>query len=959
MNQGKPNPVFSYLFLLLELKPKTIIMLRFSFITLLLLCSIAVFSQKKPIDQSVYKDWKLVKKSQISNDGHWVSYEINPQKGDGWLYVYNTTNGSYDSISRGYDAKFSGDSKILVFRIKPQADTLRKAKLAEVKKDDLPKDSLGIYTPEKKHLEKIARVKSFQLPEKGTDWLAYQLEKALPVKDTTKSNDTTTLKKEKPKKKDKKKKENEGTELVIKKVIEGLSFSYKNVSDYEAAKNGELFAFIVSTNDSIDSTFVHRFEPKKEISGLIFENPGVSKQISIDDYGKQLAFVYSSDTSKFKNYDLIYWNEKASQSKIIIDSLNPGLPVDWRVSENNKPNFSEDGKKLYFGTAPKIEIEPKDTLLKEEKYQVDIWNWKDPLIQPQQKKQLEKEKKRNYLAVYFPEKNKMVQLGNEEIPDVRTYNHGNTNTVLGYTNKPWQQLASWDDSYRDYYAIDISTGKKTKLLTKQQSSASLSPTGKYLLWYLTTDSSWYVKNANGNETISLTKNLPFNFYYELNDMPQLPGSYGIAGWTEKDEYILIYDKYDIWKFDPAGKEKAFRITAGYGRENEIRFRYQKLDRESSWVEKEMMLSAFDFKNKQSGFYKTSYKAKTNPEKLIMDNYSFSSLKKAKNANKVIWEKEAFDLYPDMYWSNMNFDAPLQITNLDRQRDEFLWGDVQLVNWTSSDGDNLDGLLYTPENMDPDKKYPLLIYFYERNSDNLHRFRHLSPSRSIINPSYCVSNDYVVFVPDIPYLTGYPGQSALRAVVSGTLSMADQFPFIDKDKMGIQGQSWGGYQVAYLVTQTNLYAAAMAGAPVSNMTSAYGGIRWGSGMSRMFQYEKTQSRIGGTLWEKPLLYIENSPVFFADKIETPLLIMHNDNDGAVPWYQGIEMFSAMRRLQKPAWMLTYNDEEHNLTKWPNRVDLDIRMYQFFDYYLKEAPEPVWMKDGVPAIDKGKKTGYGLE
>jgi dipeptidyl aminopeptidase/acylaminoacyl peptidase len=272
---------------------------------------------------------------------------------------------------------------------------------------------------------------------------------------------------------------------------------------------------------------------------------------------------------------------------------------------------------------------------------------------------------------------------------------------------------------------------------------------------------------------------------------------------------------------------------------------------------------------------------------------------------------------------------------------------------------LDGLLYTPENLDKSKKYPLLVYFYERSSDRIHSFRHPSPSRSIINPSYCVSNGYVVFVPDIPYLEGYPGQSAYRAVVSGTLAMTGQFPFIDKENMGIQGQSWGGYQVAYLVTQTNLYKAAMAGAPVSNMTSAYGGIRWGSGMSRMFQYEKTQSRIGGTLWEKPFHYIENSPVFYADKIETPLLIMHNDNDGAVPWYQGIELFVAMRRLGKPAWMLTYNNEEHNLTKWPNRMDLDIRMYQFFDHYLKGAPEPKWMKDGIPAIEKGKNLGYGLE
>jgi len=185
-----------------------------------------------------------------------------------------------------------------------------------------------------------------------------------------------------------------------------------------------------------------------------------------------------------------------------------------------------------------------------------------------------------------------------------------------------------------------------------------------------------------------------------------------------------------------------------------------------------------------------------------------------------------------------------------------------------------------------------------------------------------------------------------------------FPFIDRKKIGIQGQSWGGYQTAWLITQTNMFAAAMAGAPVSNMTSAYGGIRWESGLSRMFQYENNQSRIGATLWDKPLQYIENSPLFYVPKIKTPLLIMHNDNDGAVPWYQGIELFTAMRRLNKPVWMLTYNNEEHNLKaeSWANRMDLTIRMKQFFDHYLKDEPMPWWMQYGVPAIQKGKELGY---
>ncbi len=921
----------------------------------LLLITTGLYAQKKPLDHSVYESWKILSDSRISDDGRWVTYEVNPQKGDGWLYVYNAETGWRDSVSRGYGARFSGGSKLLVFKIKPGQDTVRAAKKAKLKDAEMPKDSLGIWVLEKNDLKKYPRVKSFVLPEEGSDWLAFLHEKALTVKDTAKSNDTTAKAKKLRKEKDK----SEGSRLVIMKVIEGRTFEYNEVTGYSGSKNGELFGFITQRNDSIDSTAVYRFDVKKSAEAKIFEHQGTAKEVIADDAGRQLAFVFSSDTSKTKNYDLAYWQRKAGDARIVVDSLTDGLPQHWRVSEFRGPSFSENGEKLFFGTAPRQEQLPEDTLLEEEKVHVDIWNWKDPLLQPQQKNQLKREEKRNYLAVYYPGSDNMVQLGSKEIPEVSVYDHGNTDVALGKSYMPYRQLISWDDTYRDYYAINMKTGEKKPLLTKKQSYASLSPGGKYILWWETLDSTWYVKELSSGKVLSLTGDMPYNFYYELNDVPQLPGSYGLAGWTAKDRAVLIYDKYDIWRFDPEGKDNPVRITGGYGRDNDIRFRYHKLDREQTYVEKQMMLSAFNKDTRADGFFRSRPDATRKPEKLIMEDMRFQGLQKAKQADVLIWQKSDFDRYPDLYWSNTDFAAQHRITYLDGQRAPYLWGKSRLVHWTSSDGDQLDGLLYTPDNLDSTKKYPMLVYFYERNSDNLHRFYNISPSRSIINPAYCVSNGYVVFVPDIPYIVGYPGESAYRAVVSGTLSMAQQFPFIDKQNMGIQGQSWGGYQVAYLVTQTNLYKAAMAGAPVSNMTSAYGGIRWGSGMSRMFQYEKTQSRIGGTLWEKPLLYIENSPVFLAEKIETPLLIMHNDADGAVPWYQGIELFVAMRRLHKPAWMLTYNDEQHNLTKWPDRVDLSIRMYQFFDHYLKGAPEPEWMKSGIPAIEKGKNLGYGLE
>ena len=296
----------------------------------------------------------------------------------------------------------------------------------------------------------------------------------------------------------------------------------------------------------------------------------------------------------------------------------------------------------------------------------------------------------------------------------------------------------------------------------------------------------------------------------------------------------------------------------------------------------------------------------------------------------------------------------QLSDVASQQKEYNWLGVELVKWKMFDGKMSEGLLFKPENFDPKKKYPVIFYFYERNADGLYAYRAPAPSASTVNIAYFVSNGYLVFDPNIYYKDGEPGPSAYNSVVSAAKYLS-KMPWVDSARMAIQGQSWGGYQVAYLITKTNMFRAAWAGAPVANMTSAYGGIRWGSGLNRQFQYEHTQSRIGANLWQRQDLYLKNSPLFSADKVNTPLVIMHNDADGAVPWYQGIEYFTALRRLGKKVWMLQYNGEDHNLVERKNRKDLSIRLSQFFDYYLKDAKPAKWIRAGLPATEKGKDWG----
>ncbi|MBQ5528816.1 MAG: S9 family peptidase, partial [Bacteroidales bacterium] len=379
------------------------------------------------------------------------------------------------------------------------------------------------------------------------------------------------------------------------------------------------------------------------------------------------------------------------------------------------------------------------------------------------------------------------------------------------------------------------------------------------------------------------------------------------------------------------------------------------------TDKPAWFTTFNHVTKERGYaMKDITKKKAKLQKIYEGPYSFNSLSVSagKKANTYLYTRGNFEDGNNVWMTADNFKTQKQMSDINPQQRDYNWGTVELVSWTSADGKPLEGLLFKPENFDPKKKYPVMIYFYEKNSETLYNSRVPAPSASTVNIPYFVSNEYLVFVPDLVYTDGHPGQSCLKCLMPG-VDMLCEYPWVDGDNMAIQGQSWGGYQVAYLITQTNRFKAAGAGAPVSNMTSAYGGIRWESGIARTGQYEEGQSRIGKNLWDGFDLYVENSPLFHVPNVTTPVLIMHNDADGAVPWWQGIEFYNGLRRMGKQAWMLEYNDEAHNLRERRNRKDLSIRLSQFFDHFLKGAPMPIWMSKGVPATLKGIEYGYGYD
>jgi dipeptidyl aminopeptidase/acylaminoacyl peptidase len=441
------------------------------------------------------------------------------------------------------------------------------------------------------------------------------------------------------------------------------------------------------------------------------------------------------------------------------------------------------------------------------------------------------------------------------------------------------------------------------------------------------------------------------FAQEDWDTPSTPAPYGLGGWTTDDRSVLVYDRFDVWELDPAGTRAPRMVTDSAGRKARVRLRVVELDPEARFVDPRMplVLSAFDEQSRASGFWRDRLDAVAAPEVLVMADVRFGRLAKAKDAERFLVTRQTVAESPDV-WVGGRLDALTRLSSANPQQGEYRWPTVELVRWQSQDGVPLDGLLYKPEDFDPSKRYPLVVYYYEKLSDNLHQY-HAPAGRNVVNPSVYASLGYLVFLPDIHYELGWPGPSAVKSIIPGVQSLIAR-GFVDPARLGIAGQSWGGYQTAYLITQSTLFAAAVPNAPVANMTSAYGGIRWESGLARPFQYEKQQSRIGGSLWEQPVRFIENSPLFHLDRVTTPVLFMHNDGDGAVPWYNGIELFVGLRRLGKEVYLLNYNGDGHNPRKRANQKDIDMRMQQFFAHHLLGEPAPRWMREGIRHLDKGR-------
>lgn len=864
--------------------------------------------------------WERITQQAISDDGRWVACRMEPWEGNASVWLYAAKGGEVARFKPATDFKFSSSSHFLVVKEVPAVATVDSLKLRKTKADQMPMDRLVIRSMEGKS-ETIDSLRNYKLAD-SADWIAYQRGR----KDST---------------------------LYVRNLEGTKRLTFPTVTAYQFAKKSGMLTFT-----SADATQPGLFSvnPEQGEAKQIKAGKGEYRQVAFDEQGDRLAFLYCAEKDSAYKALTLYLSEQQAPAKEVAARGNKAFPANWVISEFGELQFSKSGARLYFGTSP--EPRQKDTTqLAENRPNVQVWSWNEPVQYTVQEYNKAQDLKKNYRAVYNIGKGSLVQLADKELPNIQLAVEGDGDLALLSTSTPYSLSSMWEGRTRsDYYTVNVETGARTSFATADYGRYRISPAGKYAYWYGETDSCWYTRSLAEGTLYKLTTPQTFVAWDILNDVPDYPSAYGAAGWTADDKELLIYDQYDIWRFDPKGAAAPVCLTKD-GRNAKRSYHVVQLDKEARTIDlaKPQLLVALDETTKGYAYYEARLDGKSAPKKLIGGDYMLRTITKAKNTNDVIYTIENYAQYPDLHHSTTAFKQSVKLTDGIAQQARFTWGTAELVKFTSLDGREVSGVIYKPANFDPNKKYPLIVNFYEKNSETLNNYRMPEAHRSTIDYHYYNSNGYVVFNPDIHYRDGYPGESCYNCVMPGVEYMINT-GYIDAKKIGACGHSWGGYQTAYLATRTNLFAAFESGAPVVNMFSAYGGIRWGSGLARAFQYEHTQSRQAGTPWSNPMRYFTNSSLFTMDKVQTPILIMHNDADGHVPWYQGIEFFVAMKRLGKTCWMLNYTGEPHWPTKMPNKKDFQIRMAQFFNHYLKGEPMPKWMSEGVPAVDQPYELGY---
>ena len=901
---------------------KTLLNYRiFISVVILLISSQFSFGQtQKPLTLEDYAQWNRIRQTAISPNGNFMTYAYQPNEGDATLHIRNIDGDTLRTIINGKRVSFSEDSKWLGYLVDPAkevADKLKKSKKPVL-------SDLQILNVETNDVSEVTSVNAFSF-SKTSKFIAIH------------------------KNRSDKKADHKGSDLLLKDLQGDRTLNIGNVSNYAFNKEGTLFSYLVDA-DGDNGNGLYVIDLSNLRTWPLHTGSFTYSQMTWNKENNQIAALFGAkEDDNIERDNTMYWtlNLVPGMTTLGIQSTyspetDANFPQNMVISEYGKLTWNEAGTKLFHG------VKEQQTKLKEEdslKANVDVWHWKDERLQSRQIVQAKRDRKATFASVLNLVNKGFMQLENEVMPSV--YINEKNDWAVGSVDTLYRKNVNIPGGYEDLYSINTNTGAKTLIAERVYRNMGMSPDGKWELF--SRDGVVMAYNFMTGKLTNLTDRTGTSFIDEDDDKPVEKRTYGIAGWSKDGSTLILNHKYDLWTIE-LNSDVSANLTQGIGNDGSIRFRLVQLDPEAKTFDltKPLLLYAYGDKTKNSGYYEVMVGEK--PSVLRYEDKMIGRATKAKHANKIMYTEQTFVDFPDYWVSDLSFSKSKKITNANPQQSDYKWGKRILVDYTDERGHELQATLALPADYDSKKTYPMIVYFYEKMSQRHHLYS-MPTYDDRPHMSTYASNGYLVLMPDIIYDEGLPGSSALDDVTSAVKEVIKQ-GYADPAKVGIQGHSWGGYESSFIVTQTDMFAAVVTGAPLTNLISMYNTNYGRGGFSNGPLLEWSQGRMGVSPWENMELYRSQSPLHHAEKITTPFLILHGTSDGAVDWNQGLEYYSAARRLGKEVILLSYPGEPHHLKVEANQKDFQIRMKQYFDYYLKGVTAPLWIKDGIPHLSKNR-------
>lgn len=876
-----------------------------------------------------YQQWEnLGWQSWLSDNGRWMAYQVSLVNENDTLHIRSTDGEKHYKYAHSDNPDFSSDGKWAAIRkgYSPDEEEAMKKKKKPIENKVI---LLNLDNGEEETFESIS---SFEISHDGK----HLIMSTYPPKDS----------------------KAKGKDLIVHNLDTRTSRNIGNVSEWALNDKGNLLAYIIDAEKNRGNG-VELFDLSKYSISFLASDTTTFRKLAWEEEKPALTFMqafYDTAYTEANHRIYAYKDLEAGTDQLILDpSKRKDFPTGMHIRETYTPRWSEDLNRIFVGIDDwdEKEVEEKGEDKKEKKKKADeekvpemeIWHWKDADIMPRQRRTYNRDKDATFLSVWDVANNNFVQIEDKKMKDASMVGDGEAMILMDET--PYEPQFRLE--HADVYVADAKTGQR-KLAMKnfpRNNFYRSSPDGQYLLYFI--DNHWHTYNIKSGKTTNLTKALKTPFWNTRYDGPReiLP-PFGNGGWTKGDKEVLLYSEYDIWAFQPDGSGHK-RLTEG--EKEEMVYRVYRVDREEDYIDldKPLFFSLFGDITKESGYARVNADWEIE-EKMVMDK-RVRSLNKAEEADAYTYVAESYTDSPDVFFTDGSLKDAKQLSNTNPQQEKYAWGKTELIDYKNEKGEKLQGLLHYPANYEKGKQYPMITYIYERRTDSKNNY--IAPTdRRAYNLTHYVQNGYFVFQPDIVYETNHPGESAVECVVPAVEKVL-KTGMIAKDKVGLMGHSWGGYQTAFIITQTDLFSAAIAGAPLTNMISMYNSIYWNTGTPDQQIFETSQGRLREPYWNLMEEYVANSPVFQAQNIKTPVLMTFGDEDGAVDYHQGIEMYITMRRLEKPLIMLLYEGENHGLRKKENQIDYFNKVTEFFDHHLMGNDPKDWIVEGQSYLKKKEK------